>query len=398
MRVIPIDEIPLGNPLGQALFNDRGDVLAQVGVKLDNQLVASIRARGYSQVVVDDPVSQGVKVEDPLSPETRMRATKATSSTVTAGQRVGRFLGADTATPPERLPRSNEVHKMIAGSVPADQVLESVQSVVDEVLDGPTVLGLNTIKGKDSFAFTHGVEVAAVAVKLGREVGLDRAELRRLGRGAMLHDIGQAFTDDSTDGKTGTLTPADVVQLVRHTRLGYDFLGHVPGFEPLANQIAFQHHEWHNGGGYPRQLVGANWGAKVDGSKNIMLIAQITSVADVYDALCSERPFRQPLPRELAMSLMRRMAGQQLNGDLVQLFTHVVPVFPPGYGIRVVGGALDRWQGIVAQLGKPDINRPIVRLFQRPDGEQVEPFEVDLGKDTSLRLMTAPPKRRSVAS
>jgi len=369
-----------------------------VGVKLDNQFVASIRARGYSQVVVDDPVSQGVKVEDPLSPETRMRATKATSSTVTAGQRVGRFLGADTATPPERLPRSNEVHKMIAGSVPADQVLESVQSVVDEVLDGPTVLGLNTIKGKDSFAFTHGVEVAAVAVKLEREVGLDRAELRRLGRGAMLHDIGQAFTDDSTDGKTGTLTPADVVQLVRHTRLGYDCLGHVPGFEPLANQIAFQHHEWHNGGGYPRQLVGANWGAKVDGSKNIMLIAQITSVADVYDAFCSERPFRQPLPRELAMSLMRRMAGQQLNGDLVQLFTHVVPVFPPGYGIRVVGGALDRWQGIVAQLGKPDINRPIVRLFQRPDGEQVEPFEVDFGKDTSLRLMTAPPKRRSVAS
>src|SRR5688572_3618283 len=145
MRVIQIDEIPLGNPLGQALFNDRGDVLAQVGVKLDAQLVSSIRARGYSQVVVDDPISQGVKVEDPLSPETRIRATKATSSTVTAGQRVGRSLGADTGSPPDRLPRSGEVHKMIAGSVPADAILESVQQVVDEVLDGPTVLGLNTI-------------------------------------------------------------------------------------------------------------------------------------------------------------------------------------------------------------------------------------------------------------
>ena len=77
--------------------------------------------------------------------------------------------------------------------------------LLDEVLDGPTVLGLNTIKGRDSFAFTHGVEVAAISVKIGREVGLDRAELRRLGRGAMLHDVGQAFTGDSTDGKTGAL-------------------------------------------------------------------------------------------------------------------------------------------------------------------------------------------------
>jgi putative nucleotidyltransferase with HDIG domain len=295
------------------------------------------------------------------------------------------------------LPRSGDVHRLIAAGVPADDVLESVQSLVDEVLDAPTVLGLNTIKGRDSFAYTHGVEVAATAVRLGRSIGLDKAELRRLGRGALLHDIGQTFTGDSTDGKTGALTPADLEQIKRHTTLGYDFLGHVPGFEPLANQIAFQHHEWHNGGGYPRGLVGAGWGARIDGSKNIMLIAQIASVADVYDALCSERPFRQPLPRELAMSLIKRMAGQQLNADLVQQFTQIVPVFPPGYPIRVVGGALDKWQGVVARLGRPDINRPLVRLFVRPDGDEAEPFELDLARDSSVRLMTAPPKRRSVA-
>jgi HD-GYP domain-containing protein (c-di-GMP phosphodiesterase class II) len=397
LRVIPIDDIPLGSPLGQALFNDRGDVLAQVGVRLDPALVASIKARGYSQVVVNDRQSEGIHVMDPLSPETRQRATKATRNTVVMGERVSNLLGVDQAAPPDRLPRSGDVHKLISGGVPAEDVLESVRSLVDEVIDAPTTLGLNTIKGKDSFAFTHGVEVATVAVKLGREVGLEMADLRRLGRGAMLHDIGQAFTGDTSDGKTSAMSAADVEQVKRHTRLGYDFLGHVPGFEPLANQIAFQHHEWHNGGGYPRGLIGASWGDKVDGSKNIMLIAQITSVADVYDALCSDRPFRQPLPRELAMSLMKRMAGQQLNGDLIQLFTHVVPVFPPGYPIRVVGGALDKWQGVVATLGSPDINRPTVRLWIRPDGEEVEPFELDLARDSSVRLMTAPPKRRSVA-
>jgi HD-GYP domain-containing protein (c-di-GMP phosphodiesterase class II) len=392
MRVLSIDDIPLGNPLGQALFNDRGDVLAQVGVRLDASLVQSIKARGYVQVVVDDPASEGIQIADPLSPATRREATKQTRNSVVIGERVGKLVAVD-GKPPERLPRSGEVHKTIAGNVPADAVLESVKAVVDEVLDAPTILGLNTIKGKDSFAFTHGVEVAAVAVKLGREIGLDQADLRRLGRGAMLHDIGQAFTGDTTDGKTGAPTAADIAQLKAHTQLGYDFLGHVPGFEPLANQIAFQHHEWHSGKGYPRGLVGTSWGAKIDGSKNIMLIAQVTSVADVYDALCSDRPFRQQLPRELAMSLMKRMAGQALNGDMVQAFMHIVPIFPPGYAVRIVGGALDKWQGIVARNGSPDINRPLVRVFQKPDGEDVAPFELDLARDSAIRLMTSPPRR-----
>jgi HD-GYP domain-containing protein (c-di-GMP phosphodiesterase class II) len=397
MRVLNIDEIPLGSPLGQPLFNDRGDALAHLGVALDSQLVASIKARGYRQLVVDDRQSEGIEVADPLSHSTRLRATRATQRTVETGERVVQALQVDRATPPARLPRSDEVHRTIAGGVPADDVLEAVREIVDEVLDAPTVLGLNTIKGRDSFAFTHAVEVAAVAVAIGRRVGLERAELRRLGRGAMLHDIGQAFTGDTTDGKTAAMTAADVEQIKRHTTLGYDFLGHVPGFEPLANQVAFQHHEWHNGGGYPRGLVGAGWGTRIDGSKNIMLIAQITSVADVYDALCSDRPFRQSLPRELSMSLIKRMAGQQLNADLVQLFTQMVPTFPPGYAIRVVGGALDKWQGVVARVGGQDINRPVVRLFVRPDGSEVEPFELDLARDGSIRLMTAPPRRRSVA-
>src|SRR5260221_14270459 len=127
MRVLPIDDIPLGAPLGQALFNDRGDVLAQVGVRLDNTLVNSIKARGYSQVVVDDPVSQGITVVDPLSPATRREATKATRNTVVVGERIAHEIGADRGPAPERLPRGGETHKIISSNVPADQILQSVQ-------------------------------------------------------------------------------------------------------------------------------------------------------------------------------------------------------------------------------------------------------------------------------
>src|SRR5437667_9376713 len=128
MRVLNVDDIPLGSPLGQALFNDRGDALAQVGVALDSQLVASIKARGYNQVVVDDKLTEGIEVSDPLSLETRMRATKATRNTIAAGERVVQTLQIDQQSPPERLPRSGDVHKLIAGGVPAEDVLDSVRS------------------------------------------------------------------------------------------------------------------------------------------------------------------------------------------------------------------------------------------------------------------------------
>ena len=399
MRVINIDEVPLGSPLGQALFNERGDVLAQAGVRLDDPLLTAIKARGYSAVFVEDRQSAGIEVVDPISFETRSKATKATRNTLVVGEQIGNMLGRDQLGAMTQLPRSAEVHKAVSQGVPADAVQDAVRSIVDEMLDAPTQLGMNSIKAQDSFAFSHAIEVASVAVKLGKELGLKPPDLRRLGRGALLHDVGQAFTGDTTDGKTSSPTPADIEQVKRHTRLGYDFLQNVPDFEPLANHVAYQHHEWHGGGGYPRGLKGTDWGdlnKSVTGE--IMLIAQVTAIADVYDALCSDRPFRQRLPRELAISLMRRMAGAQLNGDLLQVFTSVVPVFPTGYPVRIVGGALDRWQGVVAKLGSPDINRPVVRVFQRPDGTEVEPYEVDLSKDSTARLMTAPPKRARVGA
>ncbi len=396
MRLIEIEDMPLGNALGQALFNERGDVLAQVGVILNAQLVESIKARGYTAVVVDDAQSEGIELVDPLTPETRARATKTAHETTAVGEQTAMHLGPDRVEHATYLPRSNEIQRLISQTVPADAVFESANSITEEVMDAPTLLGLNSIKSQDSFAYTHAVEVASVAVMLGRKLGLKQPDLKRLGRGALLHDIGQVFTGDTTDGKSGAISSSDIEQINRHTRLGYDFLQNVPDFDVLMNHVAYQHHEWFNGKGYPRGLVGS---AQIDRDTKaepgqILLLALVTSVADVYDALCSDRPFRARLPREMAMSLIKRMTTAQLHVEMVRLFFEIVPVFPTGYPVRIMGGTLDRWQGVVAKLGHPDLNRPVVRLFIKPDGSEVDPFEVDLAKDSVARLMTAPPRRR----
>jgi putative nucleotidyltransferase with HDIG domain len=397
VRVIPIEDVRPGSPLGQALFNDRGDVLVQAGVVLDAALLGAIRRRGYAAVFVEDRESEGIEVRDPISPPTRARATRVTGRTLAVGAQAAKRLGPEVAERMTALPKSDEVRRTIAQGVPSDAIMQSVSTIVDEVLDGPTVLGLNSIKSQDSFAYAHAVEVASVAIMVGRKMGFRRSDLTRLGRGALLHDIGQTFTGDTSDGKTGRPTPADVEHLKRHTRLGFDFLQNVPTFDVLTNHVAYQHHEWFNGSGYPRGLHGT---VRFDRDVSvrpgeIATIAQVTAIADVYDALCSDRPFRQRLPRELALALIRRTADAQLHPELVRTFLEIVPIFPAGYAVRLVGGAFDRWQGIVARIGAPDINRPVVRVVCKPDGEEVAPFEIDLARDASLRLMTAPPRRRT---
>src|SRR5579884_3544418 len=149
VRIIQIDDVPLGSPLGQALYNERGDVLAQTGVKLDEGLLGAIKARGYTAVLVEDEQSAGIEVVDPLSFATRSKATKVTRNTQVVGERVAQVLGPDLVARTPSLPRSAEVQKTIGQGVPADAIQESVREIVDEMVDAPTQLGLNSIKAQD---------------------------------------------------------------------------------------------------------------------------------------------------------------------------------------------------------------------------------------------------------
>src|SRR5579884_1707021 len=151
MRVLSIDDVPLGAPLGQSLYNDRGDVLVAAGVTLDTSLLSAIQSRGYRAVFVEDKQSEGIPIVDPLSPETRNRATKASADTLLAGSQTAIQLGPDFIARNRALPRSDTIRKIVQESVPVEAVYASSSSIVDEVLDAPTQLGLTSIKSQDAF-------------------------------------------------------------------------------------------------------------------------------------------------------------------------------------------------------------------------------------------------------
>ncbi|MCI0630472.1 MAG: HD domain-containing protein [Phycisphaerales bacterium] len=144
-----------------------------------------------------------------------------------------------------------------------------------------------------------------------------------LGLSSALHDIGKVGVPDSVLLKPGKLTPAEFDQIKRHTSIGGDCLFEIEqrlsdsNFLMLAREIAYAHHEWWNGDGYPLGLQGTN----------IPLSARIVALADVYDALTTNRPYKPALAHSEVVKIIRNRHGTHFEPAVVDAFMAVEPEF-----------------------------------------------------------------------
>lgn len=166
-----------------------------------------------------------------------------------------------------------------------------------------------TIEAKDRNTSGHCNRMRHICVELGRLAGLIPEEVEVLEYASLLHDIGKIGVKEAVLNKEGPLTPEECVHIKAHAEIGEKILNGVPLMEPVAGIIA-AHHENFDGTGYPRQLEG----------NGIPVGARIIAVADLYDAMTSDRPYRKGLPAEAALEEMKRVAGTQLDPGIVDLF------------------------------------------------------------------------------
>ncbi|GBD14125.1 Cyclic di-GMP phosphodiesterase response regulator RpfG [bacterium HR24] len=144
---------------------------------------------------------------------------------------------------------------------------------------------------------------------IGQAMGLPRLRLRALAQGAMLHDVGKLYISDLVLQKPDKLTPEEFEQIKQHPALGYELLMRLRGFHREA-LVVRHHHEWYDGSGYPDGLRG----------EEIPLEARIVAVADMYDALTTDRPYRRAYSHEEAMAIMAKETGSHLDPACVEAF------------------------------------------------------------------------------
>ena len=165
------------------------------------------------------------------------------------------------------------------------------------------------LEARDAYTRGHSDSVAELAVAIAMQMGADEEMLETLHIGGRLHDIGKIGVPDDILLKPGKLTDAEYKAIQRHSSIGAGILAPIPSLAAVLPLVE-QHHEHFDGGGYPKGLKG----------EEIALSARITAVADTYDALTSDRPYRKGMPHTKAVSIIRASRGTQLCPKCVDAF------------------------------------------------------------------------------
>lgn len=213
------------------------------------------------------------------------------------------------APTPENMPETRQVADQLAVAFAHVGLIEALEQQHWGTL---TALA-RAIDAKSQWTAGHSERVTHLAIEIGRNMGLGPKELKILHMGGLLHDIGKIGTPPAILDKPGKLTDDEMRTMQDHVRTGLRIVEPIPGFAQ-ALPIVSQHHEWFNGAGYPEGLAG----------KNISLYARIFAVADCFDALTSDRPYRQGLPKPQAVAMLRKKSGVQFDPGVIEVFTRMM--------------------------------------------------------------------------
>jgi HD domain/MASE9 len=187
---------------------------------------------------------------------------------------------------------------------------------------------------RDPYTSKHSQRVRSISVDIGRQMRVSAGELEALEWGGLLHDVGKIGVPDNVLLKQGKLTREERITMNAHPVLGAQIIGPVDRLAPELPVIR-HHHEWYNGSGYPDRLMG----------DEIPKLARILHVADAFEAMTADRPYRKALSNEQALSELRKFAGVQFDPEVVDAFVKT------------------SWADDIHEFGEPDL-RPIPLLGQ----------------------------------
>lgn len=207
---------------------------------------------------------------------------------------------------------SNDFSKLIDGFNHMVISLNEKDAINQELLESFITTLAAALDARDPYTAGHSIRVSQNAVKIGEELGLDEAELILLRKTGLLHDIGKIGVEDSVLLKDGKLTDEEFTKIQAHPVLGEKILKQVKPQEAMEQMLpgVRSHHERFDGKGYPDQLKG----------ENIPLFGRIIAVADAFDAMTSNRPYRNAMPKERAYDIIRSGAGTQWDAQCVAIF------------------------------------------------------------------------------
>jgi putative nucleotidyltransferase with HDIG domain len=267
-------------------------------------------------------------------------------------------------------------HDVRMGKIPATtEVVEVVKDMVELTLSDPQALfALSMLKDYDNYTFTHSVNVSVIALAVGRACGLNDEELRVLGLGGLLHDLGKLKIDPRIINKPGRLTPQEFEQIKTHPRTGADIALQMEGIPIEVIRIILGHHRHYDRKGYPGETD----------PREITPMTDMVTIADTYDAITTLRSYQRPITPRKATNRLRELSGSILHPDFVERFIDSLGTYPVGSLVRLDSNEI----GLVIWVDTSDSDSVRLKILFDAEGRALtDPHRIDLLGPDAKRIV-----------
>jgi putative nucleotidyltransferase with HDIG domain len=239
------------------------------------------------------------------------------------------------------------------------------------------MIALTALYHYDNYTFTHMVNVSTLTMAQARSLGIDGTLLRQFGLAGLMHDIGKIRTPIEIIRKPDRLTAEEFAIVKKHPVDGAEMLRQRLELPPIAAVVAFEHHLRLDQQGYPAGVV----------RPSLNLATQLCAIADLYDAMRSQRTYQGNAPSVRILGVLKQSSGTRFDPRLVRRFGQLMGIYPVGNLVRLDNGAL----AVVLQVHAPDPSRPAVRVIVDPDGRTLAaPYDLALWSEAGA---SGPPPR-----
>ena len=243
-----------------------------------------------------------------------------------------------------------------------------VEEISDSVSRNPgALISLARLKTADDYTYMHSVAVCALMIALGRQLGLDAEQTRAAGIAGLLHDLGKALMPNEILNKPGKLTDEEFAVIKKHPEEGHRLLLEGSGADEIALDVVLHHHEKTDGSGYPKGLK----------DQEISLFAKMGAVCDVYDAITSNRPYKNGWDPAESLRKMAEWANGHFDPTVFQAFVKSLGIYPIGSLVKLKSGRL----ALVIEQTQKSLLTPQVKVFYSTrSGSRLIPEIIDLSR------------------
>lgn len=325
-----------GMRLARPVYGRNGEMLLKKGAVLTANYIIALKRCGVLTVEVEGPLKLDRDYQEFLEDEVRSNTMSTVREWCETKKREG-------------------IRRMV----------EVVEHIIEEILAGKEVMrNLTEICSADVYTYAHSVDVCVFSLAVGVKLGYKKEDLIKLGVGSLLHDLGKTRVPPEILNKPGRLTPEEFHEIKKHPVYGYKIaLESGNGIDPRSATIILNHHERYDGKGYPRGLKG----------DEIDEMSAICAVADVYNAMTTDRVYRKAYPPHEAYEMIMASGNLMFSMKVVDAFLKCVLPYPPGSVVRLSNGAT----AVVLQVNRSFPFRPLLKILG--SGE-----ELDLMKEHSI--------------